>query len=161
MRGWVNVPHKNQDASLGRGVFVIKRWKTLFCLLLLQLTLGGCSSHSPPVGKLGEKSRDDFMASLRWKRFGVAASQMQEEYRENFKQTFARLPQIHITDVRLLDLLPEADGRRFTATIEMDYYNPPSMTVKTFRFDQTWVYFDAKNAAQQGFLITTPFPPFP
>jgi hypothetical protein len=53
------------------------------------------------------------------------------------------------------------EGRRFETTIEMDYYILPSITVKTFRFEQTWVLFDGEDPALQGFLIVTPFPEFP
>ncbi len=137
----------------------ILRWSAFFLLLLLLLP--ACSSRMQPVGRLGEMSLEEFMAALRWKRFGVAANLMQEEFRAGFRQTFAAVPEIHITDVRLVDVASEAEGRRFTATLDMDYYILPSISVKTFRFEQTWGYFDGKAAPRQGFLITSPFPPFP
>jgi hypothetical protein len=43
----------------------------------------------------------------------------------------------------------------------MDYYLLPSVTVKTFRFDQTWLFFSGDETELQGFFITTPFPDFP
>ncbi len=43
----------------------------------------------------------------------------------------------------------------------MDYYLLPSVTVKTFSFDQTWVYFNGEDSPQTGFLIITSFPDFP
>jgi hypothetical protein len=63
--------------------------------------------------------------------------------------------------VRLAKLKSFEAGSRFNATFEMDYYLPPSVTLKTFSFDQTWVYFGEERSARQGFLIVTPFPDFP
>lgn len=140
---------------------MIKASRWMVCVLVMLSTLAARSSYKPQTGELGDMSRDEFMYSLRWKRFGVAASLMQEDFREDFKLTFERVPDIHITDVRLIDQRNEAEGRRFTVTIEMDYYILPSVSVKTFRFDQTWVYFAGEEHKQQGFLITTPFPRFP
>lgn len=130
--------------------------------LLLLLVLAACSGHAQQqIGKLGELSRDDFMSAMRWKRFSMAAGYMEQEYRKAFMETFTALKDIHIVDVRLIDMQPLDEGRRFDTTVEMDYYLLPSVTVKTFRFEQTWQYFDGEDPARQGFLVTTPFPPFP
>ena len=130
--------------------------------LVLVLFLVACSSHTQaPPEKLGEMSRDDFMSALRWKQYMVAASLMKPEYREDFMATFRALKDIHIVDVRLIDLKITEEGRRFDTTIEMDYYLLPSVTVKTFLFTQTWVYFDGEDPALKDFLVVTPFPKFP
>jgi hypothetical protein len=131
------------------------------CGLSLVFTLFACASHVQPTEKLGEMSRDDFMNGMRWKRFNVSASFMQPEYRKDFLTTFADVKDIHITDIRLLDLQPFDENRRFDTTIEMDYYLLPSVTVKTFRFNQTWQFFDGENYPHEGYLIVTPFPEFP
>ena len=111
--------------------------------------------------ELGEYSRDDFMNGMRWKRFKVAASLMKPEYRQDFMATFTPLKDIHIFDVRLIDMQTSEEGRRFETTVEMDYYLLPSVTVKTFQFEQTWVYFEGDDQSLQGFFIVTPFPDFP
>ncbi len=46
-------------------------------------------------------------------------------------------------------------------SVEMDYYLLPSVTIKTFSFDQTWLYFDGEDSEPKGFFVTTPFPDFP
>ncbi len=138
--------------------------KRLCCLVLI-LMLAACAVQQKlefnQVTDLGEASRDDFMKSLRWKRFKIAASLITPEHRQDFMTTFGPLRDINITDVRLAHLQPDADGRRFETTIEMDYYLLPSVTVKTFSFDQTWVYSDGDGSTPKGFFITTPFPEFP
>ena len=133
----------------------------LVCGFVLVLLLAACSSHVQPTAKLAEMSRDDFMAGMRWKSFKAAANLMQPEHRQAFMKTFSSLKDIDVTDVRLVDLQVYDEGRRFETTVEMDYYLLPSVTVKTFRFDQTWLFFAGDDQAQQGFLITTPFPDFP
>jgi hypothetical protein len=101
------------------------------------------------------------MNAMRWKRFQVAASLMQPEHRGKFMETFKELKDLHIVDVRLVDLKTLAEGRRFETSMEMDYYLLPSVSVKTFNFDQSWVFFDAEDSIVKGFFIVTPFPDFP
>jgi hypothetical protein len=132
------------------------------CGLALILFLVACGSHvQTPPDKLGEMSRDDFNSALRWKQYQVAASLMKPEYREDFLTTFNSLKDLNIVDVRLVDLKNFQEDRRFDTTIEMDYYILPSITLKTFRFKQTWVFFDGEDSELKGFLIVTPFPEFP
>lgn len=137
----------------------------IVCCFVLVVSLAGCAVHEKlerqQTAKLGEMSRDDFMDALRWKQFKVAASLIEPEHRRDFIKTFAALKDIHIVDVRLMDLQTSMENRRFETTVEMDYYLVPSVTLKTFSFDQTWVYFDGEDATHQGFLVTTPFPDFP
>jgi hypothetical protein len=131
------------------------------CGFSLLLILVACSAPTQPDGKLGEKSRDDFMSAMRWKRFQIAASLMLPEHRQEFMATFTPLKDIHITDVRLIDLKESEAGQRFETSIEMDYYLLPSVTVKTFHFGQSWKYFAGDDPTLQGFYIITSFPDFP
>ena len=125
-------------------------------------SLLACSSHlDKPVTEVAEMSRDDFMNALRWKQYKVAAEFMLPENRKDFLATFRKLKDIHITDVRLLDLQETAEGRRFETSIEMDYYLLPSVSLKTFSFTQDWVYFAGEDSSQKGFRIITSFPDFP
>lgn len=140
---------------------MILNFLKLLCVSVLVLLLTACSSRLQPTVELGEMSRDDFMSAMRWKRFKVAASLMQPEHRQGFMKTFSSLKDIDITDVRLMDLQTSEEGWRFETRVEMDYYLLPSVTVKTFRFDQTWLFFSGDETELQGFFITTPFPDFP
>ncbi|MDT8444818.1 MAG: hypothetical protein RQ722_11015 [Desulfuromonadales bacterium] len=140
---------------------MILNFLKILCGCMLALLLAGCSSHVQPTAELGEMSRDDFISAMRWKRFKVAASLMQPEHRRGFMKTFSSLKDVDITDVRLIDLQVSEEGWRFETTIEMDYYLLPSVTVKTFSFDQTWLFFTGDDSELQGFFIATPFPDFP
>lgn len=132
------------------------------CCFVLVLVLVACSSlHQEPPTELAEQSRDDFMSAMRWKQFDVASSLMVPEHRKSFMETFMPMKDLHIVDVNIMYLQPAEQNRRFEMTIEMEYYLLPSATLKTFSFDQTWVYFKGEDSTRQGFLITTPFPAFP
>ncbi len=141
---------------------ILNFFRVTICCFAILFSLLACSSHVDiSVGTIGEMSRGDFMNALRWKQYKVAAEFMLPENRKDFLASFNQLKDIHITDVRLLDLQETAAGRRFETSMEMDYYLLPSVSVKTFRFNQTWVYFSAEDAPQTGFQIITSFPDFP
>jgi hypothetical protein len=156
------LPESVQDASDRKENPVILNFMKVLFSATVFFSLLACGSHlDKSVNELGEMSRDDFMNALRWKQYKVAADFMLPENRKDFLTTFNKLKDIHITDVRLLDLQETAQGRRFEASVEMDYYLLPSVSVKTFNFDQTWVYFAGEDSPQSGFRIITSFPDFP
>ena len=141
---------------------MILNFGKMLCSLVLVLILVACSSiMQESTTKLAELSRDDFMNAMRWKQFDVAGSLMLPEHRKNFMKTFVPLKDINIVDVRIIYLQPSEENRRFETTLEIEYFLLPSVTIKTFSFDQTWVYFEGEDPTNQGFLITTPFPDFP
>ena len=141
---------------------MILNFMKALCSAAILFSLLACgSSFDKSVNEVGEMSRDDFMNALRWKQYKVAADFMLPDNRKDFLATFNKLKDIHITDVRLLDLQETAEGRRFETSIEMDYYLLPSVSVKTFSFDQDWVYFAGEDSSQKGFRIITSFPVFP
>lgn len=129
--------------------------------LLLVLMLVACGSHLQPSAELVENDLNDFTKAMRWNKFKTAASHMRPEHRKDFIKTFVPLKDLHIVDVNIMDLQPSEDNQRLDTTIEMEYYLPPSMTVKTFSFDQTWIYFEGDDTTSRGFFISTPFPDFP
>ena len=156
------LPETGQDASCRKDISVIFKFMKVFCASAILFSLLACSSHlDKSVNEVAELSRNDFMNALRWKQYKVAAEFMLPENRKDFLATFNKLKDIHITDVRLLDLQEKAEGRRFETSIEMDYYLLPSVSVKTFSFAQDWVYFAGEDSAQKGFRIITSFPDFP
>ena len=156
------LPETGQDASCRKDISVIFKFMKVFCASAILFSLLACSSHfETSVNEVAELSRNDFMNALRWKQYKVAAEFMLPENRKDFLTTFNKLKDIHITDVRLLDLQEKAEGRRFETSIEMDYYLLPSVSVKTFSFSQDWVYFAGEDSAQKGFRIITSFPDFP
>ena len=136
-------------------------WK-LLCGMCLVLALAGCNYHGKRVAEIGEYSMGDFNSALRWKQFQVAASLMQPEFRQEFIDTFTALKDdLHISDVREVSRQTFEEGKRIETVIEMEYTLLPSITVKTFTFDQIWVYTEESETTPGGFFIVTPFPAFP
>lgn len=131
------------------------------CWFVLLLILAACSAPMQSPAKLADKSQEIFMDAMRWKNFEAAANLMLLEHRKDFKKAFRAVKDITIVDIKLVDVQASDEDRRFETTVEMEYYLLPSVTLKTFSFDQTWLYFDGEDPTQQGFLITTPFPEFP
>ena len=131
------------------------------CLLGLVLALVACSTHLSPSPKFAELHHQDFSKALRWKQFKVAAGHMDEEFRKPFLETFSNGNDIDIIDVRLLDLQFFDNSNRFDVSFEMDYILLPSVTLKTFRFDQTWEFRENVNGSYPGYVIISPFPEFP
>jgi hypothetical protein len=138
------------------------RTVTLGVLLAsLLITLAACSSHVQSTPEMAQASREDFLYAMRWKRLPMASALMQKELRADFMASFAKLKGLHVTDLRIVDLKTTPAGRQFDVSIEMDYFIDPSVTLKTFSFEQSWQYFEAGESSPPGFRIVTPFPPFP
>ena len=136
-------------------------WR-LSCGLFLVLVLVGCNYHDKQVAKIGDDSLKDFTSALRWKQYQVAASLMQPEFRQEFITTFTAFKDdLHISDVRQVARQTFEEGRRIETVIEMEYTLMPSIVVKTFSFDQVWVYSEESETSPGGFFIVTPFPEFP
>ena len=126
------------------------------------LALVGCNYHDKQVAEAGDNSLEDFISALRWKQYQVAASLMQPEFRQEFIETFTAFKDdLHIADVRQVAMQSFEGGRRIETVIEMDYTLLPSITLKTFTFDQIWVFTEESDTTPGGFFIVTPFPEFP
>ena len=150
------VTYSRKEDAVKKSVF------RLLFMVFLGLALLACSGPMQPPVNIGEKSQEDFMSALRWKQYQAAASLMQPEFRQEFIQTFnAFRDDLHISDVRVVNLQVFEEGRRRETAVEMDYYLLPSVRVKTFRFDQIWLYSEGSDSQPEGFFIVTPFPEFP
>ncbi|MBW2476741.1 MAG: hypothetical protein JRE63_05390 [Deltaproteobacteria bacterium] len=129
----------------------------LFLSLLLPV---GCSSVSTlinPPEKQQTAALDDFIYALRWQQYKSAAGFMDREHRKAFLGQFSDQKDLTVTDVRLVETLLSPDGQQAEAVIDIDYYLLPSVSLKTFRLEQTWAYSETEGR----FRIITPFPPFP
>jgi hypothetical protein len=137
--------------------------------MLLLLALTACTLFQP-LSKQRKAALDDFMYALRWHRHTEAAEFFTDEHRGDFLDQLEKFGKdLSITDVRLQRLDVADDGHRAVARLEMDYFLLPSVSLKTLRIDQTWVYFKTGDTEYyglpitrpDGFLITTPFPEIP
>ncbi len=65
---------------------------------------------------------------------------------------------VKIVDYRVKTLEYVKDSKEATATVEMDYYIPPSTRVKTLEDVQKWVYFEKEGDI--GWRLVSLFPEF-
>lgn len=134
--------------------------KSLLLLLPGILLLAACSTIEPPATRF-PVTADDFLQRLRWGDFQGASQHLAGEYREDFLQQFTPLKDLHITDVRLeASTLREKDRRMVTWAV-LEYYLLPSITIKTFRFQQEWALQKTDPHLPGEWVVVTPFPRFP
>lgn len=140
--------------------------KALFGLagLLLLGGLSGCAMDQliNPPAKQGEMALEEFVRALRLEEYQAAASHLAPEYRQDFLDTFTPLKKdLTIIDVRIDEITLIEEGKQADVTMEMEYFLLPSASVKTFLFNQTWIYYEAKEKEPAFYQVETPFPPFP
>ena len=139
---------------------ILRLCKSLCCLTLL-LVMIACVAHVKPSEDLSETTRKNFIQAMRMGQFKSAAAFIHTDQRADFMAIFKPLKDLHVTDVKLTDLQPRADDSGFDTTIEIEYYMLPSVSMKTFSFDQRWEFFSGEHEMHQGYFVVTPFPEFP
>ncbi len=131
-------------------------------MLLCSLTACGLGNFVNPPAAQGQQALDDFMRALRLEEYSAAASHLIPEHQPAFLETFAPLSKdLTIIDVRLERIDITEEGRQADVALELEYYLLPSAVVKSFHFEQTWVYLEGGKKEPSHYLVETPFPPFP
>jgi len=109
-----------------------------------------------------QDSLDTFVQAMRLGEFKVAASYLTQNNRKAFLNQFETLEKdLTFVETRVEEVTVFDEGDKVDVVLELDYFLLPSVTVKTFRFDHTWVYFEPNGNQATGYLIETPFPSFP
>jgi len=130
-------------------------------LLLLMAGCGAFPSKVLTPESQFARVQDEFMQHLRWRDFRAAAQYFTETQREGFLQHFRESDDLNITDVRLLTSEYAADDERMETEVEVEYFLLPSVTVKTFRFEQQWSFFRSGEKLPGKWRIISHFPEFP
>ena len=134
----------------------------LSALLLVNLTACALGDLVSSPSEQGQEALDNFVRALRVGEYATASSYLVPENRQAFLDIFEPLKKdLTIIDIQVEQIALAEEGRRADVTLEMEYYLLPSAAVKTFRFDQTWTYFDDGKQETPFYLIETPFPAFP
>lgn len=129
-------------------------------LVLLFAIMTACAPFKSQEDQQGA-ALNNFIKGLRWHQYDMAARYIAPPNRNRFLDQMSGLNDLTVTDVRMVRLDFAADGKSAEARLEMDYYLLPSATIKTLRFNQTWVRFENDASGQTGFMITSPFPKIP
>ncbi len=115
---------------------------TILLLPILAFLLSGCATmKNVNIGTDFEKSVKAYLNLLRWQEYDNALSKygrpaLQEEYRKRIEKA----ADVKIVDYRVKREECDPVTRRGTVVAELDYYRPPSVTVKTVTDTQKWVY---------------------
>ncbi|AJF05529.1 hypothetical protein GSUB_01590 [Geoalkalibacter subterraneus] len=130
-------------------------------LLLATLILSACQSTLTPQKDL-HSTLGRFAQALRWGDHGAVASYFvdAEEGRAFIERQRDR-GQINVTEVRIVDIVPSDEGLRAEVTLEIEYYELPSASLRRFDTVQHWKAAGIDNTGQGRWLLETPFPPFP
>ncbi len=131
------------------------------CLILLVIgLLLSCGVVVRPASEFTLANRD-YVQRLRWMDVPGAARYLAPEFQDEFIEQFTGWDDLHVVDVRVTSIEFLNDGRQALTRNVLEYYLLPSVTVKTFRFEQKWSYLGGDRYHPGNWIITTAFPPFP
>ena len=110
--------------------------------VVVTLLLTGCATmKTAKIGTECENSTKDYIRLLRWNELDTAlATYVSPSLKEEYKKRIADTEKVKIVDYRVKTT--ECDPVKGVATrkVEIDYYRPPSITMKTVVDNQEWSY---------------------
>jgi hypothetical protein len=127
---------------------------------LVALLLNGCSTTKIAlIGTECEKSTSDYIRLIRWNEFENAMvtyvdAPLQEEYRKKVEAA----GEIKIVDYRVKTKVCDPVKGEAAVKVELEYYRPPSVTVKTVIDSQKWSYEGPED--QRVWRLKTSLPEF-
>jgi hypothetical protein len=132
----------------------------IILLFLALLTSSSCSSiKNFTVADEFEKSSKSYNQMLRWHEWEKAAlafpiGPLRAEYALRIKSA----ENVTVTDFRVKSLECNPVKGEAKVAIDIDYYIPPSVTIKTVEDNQRWAYIDENG--QKLWRLTTLLPEF-
>lgn len=142
-----------------KGCLPMKIVHACFLLLLCGFAVA-CAPLGPDLREC-RRTVEDFAHTLRWQRYDEGALFFAADQRPGFQAALIGRRDLQITDVRVLNVSPDARDRCGSAVLEMDYYILPSVTLRTLRIEQNWASLTEGPASGRGLRIVTPFPAIP
>jgi hypothetical protein len=127
---------------------------------LALLSLGACSYYRDwSLRHDFEESTREYNRQVRWQETEQACMiYVDKAIREQFLARVKAAKEVKIADYRIKTLEWEKGQKEATATVEMDYYIPPSTRLKTLEDVQKWVYVEGKEFT--GWRLVSLFPEF-
>lgn len=118
--------------------------KKLIILLLILTATGACARiETLNAANDFESNSKKYNQMLRWHEMSQAGlTYADDSLKAAFFERARAAKNVNITDYRVIyqECTPEKKTAR--VIIEMDYYIPPSVTVKTLEYDQQWQYVE-------------------
>jgi hypothetical protein len=139
----------------------LRAFQVCVFLLLTALLLSACRSTLTPQKDL-HATLGRFAQALRWGDHGAVASYFSDAQEgRSFIERQREREQINVTAVRVVDVVHADEGLRAEVTLEIEYYELPSASLRRFDTVQQWRAAGIDNTGQGRWLLETPFPPFP
>ena len=116
----------------------------IFLTLLIPLALSACGTlRDLKHGTLGsefDKSMRAYAQLVRWQELEGAAAHVSPSVLEEYRKQIPAAGKVKFTDYRVVKMECEPAEGKGRATVEFEYYRPPSVTVHTVEDRQLWVY---------------------
>jgi len=124
--------------------------------MVLLLMLAACRTLTG-TGESLQRSVGEYNRMLRWQERGEAVARfVLPLHQPGYLRLTGGDQAPHIVDYRIGSVSWQTPGRVAVVPVELDYYLPPSVTVKTTVDSQEWSYTEG-----QGWQITSRPPEFP
>jgi len=132
----------------------------IIVLILVLLTASSCSSiRKFTINEEFEESSKSYNKMIRWHEWEKAAAAfVAGPLREKFALRIKAAGKITVTDYRVRSQECNVEKGEADVVIDIDYYIPPSVTIKTVEDDQKWKY--SEENGQKLWRLTTLFPEF-
>ena len=131
-----------------------------FMVLLAAVLFAGCGPLVSPRADFPQTQRE-FARFLRWGEYQQASRFLPAEYAAAFREHFAALDGLHITEIRTDATTDPKTPDQMQGRLEIDYYRLPSVTLKTRVLRLAWRYQKGARFQAGRWIIDGPFPPFP
>jgi hypothetical protein len=131
----------------------IKPTQIVVCLLLGLLSTA-CSTESRMIKLQGILS--DYQRSIRWSDFQAASGFLDTPTARLSWQQAASYENIKVTQYLIKTREPNEDGTDYHQSVEIRYYEEPSVTVKTLVDHQHWQFDEQR----QTWRLVGSLPPF-
>lgn len=134
----------------------------LLLTLLVPLGISGCGTlqetrHATLCKHLDTTMRE-YAQLVRWQELEGAAAHVSPSLLAEYRQRMPGQAEVKITDYRVVKMACDTGTVEGSATVEFQYYRPPSVTVRTVEDQQRWKYEGP--ARSGGWRLQTLLPAF-
>jgi hypothetical protein len=114
--------------------------RALMLALIMAIALAGCSSYA--IHDQFDRSLDAYNEAIRWLQWGTVSLYTENSIREESDARAAAAKDVRMIDYRIVNKTYDAEKGEATVAVDIDYYKVPSLTVRTVRYTEKWVYLD-------------------
>ncbi|MBI1921400.1 MAG: hypothetical protein HYS23_10025 [Geobacter sp.] len=118
----------------------MRKWLKCSCAAAACLVLSACTALLDLEGKLNKTSRE-YNEMVRWQELESACqSHVDKELREECLKRADAARDVKVADYRVVRVERSPSGKEATILVQIEYYIPPSATLKTLDDLQKWRY---------------------